>query len=49
MAVSKLEELLAGIKPDNLHGEMSFGSPVGQEVWPMLDSGVGNSEEPAAE
>ena len=28
-----LEKLLAGITPDNLHGEQDFGGPVGREVW----------------
>lgn len=28
-----LDELLAGVKPENLHGETDFGSPVGKEVW----------------
>jgi len=28
-----LEALLAGIHPDNLHGEQEFGGPVGNEVW----------------
>lgn len=28
-----LEALLAGITPDNLHGEISTGGPVGKEVW----------------
>ena len=28
-----LEELLAGVKPGNLHGETDFGGPVGKEVW----------------
>lgn len=27
-----LEELLAGVTKANLHGEVSFGSPVGEEV-----------------
>lgn len=26
-----LEQLIADITPDNLHGEVSFGKPVGQE------------------
>ena len=29
----KLEDLLAGITPDNLHGEISTGAPVGKEAW----------------
>ena len=28
-----LEELLAGITDENLHGEVSTGSPVGSEEW----------------
>ena len=28
-----LAQLLAGITPDNLHGEVSFGPPVGQEAF----------------
>jgi antitoxin MazE len=28
-----LDELIAGITPENLHGEMDFGEPVGNEVW----------------
>ena len=28
-----LEELLAQIKPENLHGETDWGSPVGGEAW----------------
>lgn len=28
-----LEDLLAGITPDNLHGEVDTGAPVGKEVW----------------
>jgi antitoxin MazE len=28
-----LDELLAGVRPENLHGETGFGSPVGKEVW----------------
>jgi antitoxin MazE len=28
-----LDELLAGVKPDNLHGETDFGPPAGKEVW----------------
>jgi antitoxin MazE len=28
-----LEDLLAGITPDNLHGEISTGASVGKEVW----------------
>jgi antitoxin MazE len=32
-AEPSLEELLAGITPDNLHGETDFGRPVGREAW----------------
>ncbi|MEO7504066.1 MAG: AbrB/MazE/SpoVT family DNA-binding domain-containing protein [Sphingomicrobium sp.] len=28
-----LEWLLEGITPDNVHGEVDFGRPVGKEVW----------------
>ena len=28
-----LEDLLAGITPDNLHGEIGTGAPVGKEAW----------------
>ena len=28
-----LEHLLEKITDDNLHGEVDFGSPVGEEVW----------------
>ena len=28
-----LEELLAGVKPSNLHKEVDWGRPVGKEVW----------------
>ncbi len=28
-----LEELLAQIKPENLHGETDWGAPVGREAW----------------
>jgi antitoxin MazE len=28
-----LEELLAGVTPDNLHEEADFGRPVGREAW----------------
>ena len=28
-----LEQLLAGITPENLHGEYDFGDPAGNEVW----------------
>jgi len=31
--VRKLDELLAGVTPDNLHGEINFGEPVGREIW----------------
>lgn len=27
-----LAQMLAGITPDNLHGEVDFGTPVGQEL-----------------
>lgn len=28
-----LEELLAGVTDENLHGEIDFGPPVGKEIW----------------
>ena len=28
-----LDELLAGVKPENLHDEADFGGPVGKEDW----------------
>lgn len=28
-----LEELVARITPENKHGEIDFGPPVGKEVW----------------
>ena len=28
-----LKELLAKVKPENLHGETKTGHPVGKEVW----------------
>ena len=28
-----LDELLAGVTSDNIHGEVDWGSPVGNEVW----------------
>jgi antitoxin MazE len=28
-----LADLLAGITPDNLHGEVDFGGAMGNEVW----------------
>lgn len=28
-----IEEMLRGITPENLHGEIDFGPPVGREVW----------------
>jgi antitoxin MazE len=31
--VFSLEELLAGITPDNIHGETDWGPAVGNEVW----------------
>jgi antitoxin MazE len=30
---ASLDELLAGVTPENLHGEMDFGRPVGHEAW----------------
>ncbi len=31
--VYRLEDLLAQVTEDNLHGEISTGGPVGQEEW----------------
>ena len=28
-----LEELLAGVRPSNLHREVDWGPPAGKEVW----------------
>lgn len=28
-----LDELVAGITPENRHGEVDFGGPVGNEAW----------------
>ena len=28
-----LDDMLAGITPENLHGESSTGGPIGNEVW----------------
>jgi antitoxin MazE len=28
-----LDELLAGVSEDNLHGEIDTGVPVGKEIW----------------
>jgi antitoxin MazE len=28
-----LKELIAGITPENVHGETNTGAPVGREVW----------------
>jgi antitoxin MazE len=28
-----IKELVAGITPENLHGETDTGSPLGREVW----------------
>jgi len=28
-----LDDLLAGVTPDNLHGETDVAGPVGKEVW----------------
>jgi antitoxin MazE len=29
----RLEDLLAGITPDNIHGEVDTGDPMGNETW----------------
>ncbi len=31
--VPGLDELLARVTDENLHGEVDFGSPMGREVW----------------
>lgn len=28
-----LEDLLEGVTPDNVHGEMDWGPPAGKEIW----------------
>lgn len=28
-----LDELLAGVRPSNLHAETDWGPPVGKEIW----------------
>ena len=28
-----LEEMIAGITPENIHPETDWGSPVGKEIW----------------
>jgi antitoxin MazE len=28
-----MDELVAGITPDNLHGAVDWGNPVGKEIW----------------
>lgn len=30
---SSLQDLLDGITPENIHGEVDFGPPLGREVW----------------
>ena len=32
-ATLDLARLVAGITPDNLHGELDMGGPVGREAW----------------
>ncbi|WP_157638491.1 hypothetical protein [Burkholderia ubonensis] len=34
----ELKDLICGITPENLHDEVSFGRPVGREVWPPFDN-----------
>ena len=29
----RLDDLLAQITPENLHGEVEFGHPIGKEAW----------------
>ncbi len=31
--VTNLRKMLDQVTPDNLHGEVNFGEPVGREVW----------------
>ena len=33
LAKPSLKELLSKVKPENLHGEIETGRPVGKEVW----------------
>ena len=35
---NSLEELLAKITPENLHGEWDIGPPVGREILPPYDA-----------
>ncbi len=28
-----LEKMLEGVTPENIHGELDWGSPVGKEIW----------------
>ncbi|WP_175796079.1 AbrB/MazE/SpoVT family DNA-binding domain-containing protein [Burkholderia anthina] len=37
--IDELLELVAGITSENLHDEVTFGRPVGREVWPPFDNG----------
>ncbi len=30
---SDLKEMLDGVTPENLQGEIDFGEPVGREIW----------------
>jgi hypothetical protein len=32
VGVEYLDRLISGVTPDNLHGEVSFGAPVGKEL-----------------
>jgi antitoxin MazE len=32
-AAHTLESLVAGVTPENIHGETATGRPVGREVW----------------
>ena len=34
----ELKDLIDGITTENLHNEVSFGRPVGREVWPPFDN-----------
>ncbi|MCS6596437.1 AbrB/MazE/SpoVT family DNA-binding domain-containing protein [Burkholderia pseudomallei] len=44
--IDELQELIAGITSENLHGEVSFGQPVGHEVWPAFDNDSWGLESP---
>ena len=31
--VLRLDDLLAGVTPENIHGEVETGPPLGREIW----------------